>query len=254
MDGSELLTEPGGVSTAQYASYHFEQFYDYSLKEYARWNRKYSYYYGDLLPANRSARILDLGCGGGRFLHFLKSVGYSNLAGVDADAKQLAALRKTLTCDTYEAGILDLLHSSSGQYDFISCHHVIEHLSRDDSNHLLRLAYQALSPGGRLIVSTPNGARPWMGWHMFADLSHDHLYTSSSLREVMEMAGFRDVMLRPEGPVPYSVLSALRWLLWKGWREPYLKLCFAIENGLGPLNGAKLIVSAGIIAAGVKPR
>src|SRR5215470_1247070 len=123
MSNNELLDEFSGASIAQYASYHFEQFYDYSLKEYARWNRTYSYYYGDLLPANRSARILDLGCGGGRFLHFLKSVVYSNLAGADPDAKQLAGLCKTRTCYTYGARFGELLHCSSGQYNFISSNH-----------------------------------------------------------------------------------------------------------------------------------
>lgn len=68
----------------------------------------------------------------------------------------------------------------------------------------------------------------------------------------MELAGFSAVVLRPEGPVPSDALSTARWLLWKGWQEPYLKLTFAVENGLGCLNGAKLIVAPGLIASGVK--
>lgn len=236
----------------RYASYHFERLYDYSPKEYRRWSRKYTSYYATLLPEDRSSSILDLGCAGGRFLYFLRSLGYSNLTGVDSDEKQLVALRNVIACQAYRHDILEFLRTCPDSYDFISCHHVIEHLSRELSCELLRLAYSALRPGGRLVVSTPNGGRPWAGWHMFADLSHDHLYTSVSLKEVMEVAGFRDVLLRPEGPVAYNLMSSVRWLIWKLWQEPYLKFTFIVENGLGCLSGSKLIVAGGLIATGVK--
>jgi 2-polyprenyl-3-methyl-5-hydroxy-6-metoxy-1,4-benzoquinol methylase len=240
-------------STVQYASYHFTKLYKYSPQDDKRWNRRYALYFSDLLPADHSARILDLGCGGGRFLCFLKSRGYTNLVGVDRDEHQLGALYQVIACETHNADLLEFLSSCSLQYDVISCHHVIEHFSREESNELLHLAYTALRPGGRLILSTPNGARPWAGVHIYGDLSHDHLYTSSSLKEVLELAGFSTVELRPEGPVPSDLLAGVRWLLWKLWREPYLKVTFLIENGKGCLSGAKLIVSSGLIAAGTKP-
>ncbi len=237
-----------------YASFHFERYYGYSPADYRLWARKFAYHFRELLPSNRSARILDLGCGGGHFLYFLHSLGYSNLAGVDADSKQAEVARGMVACDVEQADIIRFLRSCPGGYDLVSCHHVIEHLSLDDAAELLRLVYGALAPGGRFVLSTPNGARPWVGWHLFADLSHDHLYTSSSLKEVMELAGFLDVSLRAGGPVPHDVPSSLRWVLWKTWREPYLKFTFAVENGLGCLKGAKLVVSPDLIAMGLKPQ
>lgn len=235
-----------------YASYHFERYYDYSQREYRTWFRKYAWYYRGLLPDSRHARILDLGCGGGRFLAYLASRGYVNICGVDSDPRQLASALTAANCEIHKGDVLQFLATRAECYDFTSCHHVIEHLSRSDAIDLLRLTRQSLTPGGRIIVSTPNGARPWMGWHLFADLSHDHLYTSSSLKEVMELAGFKDVAVRAEGVVPHDLLSTARWLLWKVWREPYLKFTFAIESGLGCLNDAPLVVSEGLIATGVK--
>lgn len=237
----------------EYASYHFRRLYDYSLPEYERWTRKFRFEYKGTLPANRSSRILDLGCGGGRFLYFLQSQGYSNLTGVDTDDAQLAALRNVVDCEAHQANILEYLGSCKERFDLISCHHVIEHLPRDASQRLLRLAFEALAPGGKLILATPNANRPWAGWHMFADLSHDHLYTSSSLREVLEMIGFSSVELRPEGAVPWDLMGTLRWLLWKIWREPYLKFIFTVDNGRGCLAGTKLIVTEGIIAIANRP-
>jgi 2-polyprenyl-3-methyl-5-hydroxy-6-metoxy-1,4-benzoquinol methylase len=240
-------------STIQYASYHFTKLYKYSPQDDKRWNRRYALYFSDILPNDRSARILDLGCGGGRFLVFLQSRGYTNLVGVDRDEHQLKALRRVITCETHNVDVLQYLATASSPYDFISCHHVIEHFSREQSNELLQLAYAALRPGGRLLLSTPNGARPWAGIHMYGDLSHDHLYTSSSLKEVLELAGFSNVQLRSEGPVPSDPAAAIRWLLWKTWREPYLKFTCLVENGKGCFSGTKMIVSSGLIAVASRP-
>ncbi len=240
-------------SREQYASYHFRRFYDYSPREYERWKRKYTFYFKDLLPSDRSAKILDLGCGGGRFLYFLKSLGYSHIAGVDSEEMQLRALRAAVGCQAYQSDVLEFLASTTEQYDLLSCHHVIEHLSREDSAELLDLIHRSLVPGGRLILSTPNALRPWAGWHLFGDLSHDHLFTPSSLKESLEVAGFQAVQLKSEGAVPSDPLAAMRWLLWKVWREPYLKLTFALDNGFGCLAGSRLIVSEGIIASACRP-
>ncbi|MBV9180513.1 MAG: class I SAM-dependent methyltransferase [Acidobacteria bacterium] len=252
LDAAEDRLRESQQLVARYGTYHFAKMYRYTPRDDRRWNRKYASYYKDFLPTNRSARILDLGCGGGRFLCFLRSQGYSELTGVDADEKQLEALHKAIACRVARADVLDFLREDASRYDLICCHHLIEHFSYGGSEELLRRSYQALLPGGRLLVTTPNGGRPWAGFHMFGDLSHDHLYTSSSLKEVMEIAGFDDIDVRPEGPVPGETIETLRWVLWKFWREPYLKLTFLIDNGKGCLSGARLVVSSGIIAAGTK--
>src|SRR5439155_26972464 len=47
-----------------------------------------------LLPADKQARILDLGCGYGEFLCFLQKEGYQNAAGIDLNRRQLDAAER----------------------------------------------------------------------------------------------------------------------------------------------------------------
>jgi predicted SAM-dependent methyltransferase len=45
---------------------------------------------------------------------------------------------------------------SDGTVDFIYSSHALEHLFREDAERLLRDAYRALKPGGRLRVAVPD--------------------------------------------------------------------------------------------------
>ena len=45
-------------------------------------------------PADREARILDLGCGHGALLHMLRVAGYRNATGVDSSPEQVAAAQR----------------------------------------------------------------------------------------------------------------------------------------------------------------
>src|SRR5215469_12096793 len=46
---------------------------------------------GPSLPSDRNARILDLGCGYGRFVWYLHERGFNNAIGIDISQEQVAA-------------------------------------------------------------------------------------------------------------------------------------------------------------------
>ncbi|MCP4709471.1 MAG: hypothetical protein GY869_12660 [Planctomycetes bacterium] len=48
-----------------------------------RWGRNYETYLRSWLPRDKDAAILEVACGGGYLLHFLKNKGYRNLSGID---------------------------------------------------------------------------------------------------------------------------------------------------------------------------
>ena len=60
-----------------------------------------------------------------------------------------------------ESGALEYLESGRGERRFagIFCSHLIEHLSPSEAERLTRGMASALSPGGRLVVITPNPTR-----------------------------------------------------------------------------------------------
>lgn len=43
----------------------------------------------DHFPTSRSVVILEIGCGHGAFLHFMRQAGYRNASGVDGSAEQV---------------------------------------------------------------------------------------------------------------------------------------------------------------------
>ena len=48
--------------------------------------------YGRFLPTDLNAAILDIGCGPGDFVHFLRGRGYRNIIAVDVDQPAVASL------------------------------------------------------------------------------------------------------------------------------------------------------------------
>ena len=48
-----------------------------------------------------------------------------------------------------------------------------------------------LQPGGLVVARVPNMGSPWGGMHQFADLSHKSAYTSISLEQLGQAAGYK---------------------------------------------------------------
>jgi SAM-dependent methyltransferase len=48
-----------------------------------------------------------------------------------------------------------------GSFDFVTCFETIEHLTLEEASALIAGIVQALKPGGRLFLSTPNVHHPW---------------------------------------------------------------------------------------------
>src|SRR5260221_6472505 len=93
---------------------------------------------------SRSTPILDLGCGTGAWLDRLRSLGFTNLCGVDADPPQ-GCIRANLDVDEI---------SLTTRFGLITAIEVIEHL--ETPGRLLDIASSLLAPEGRLLVTTPN--------------------------------------------------------------------------------------------------
>ncbi len=107
-----------------------------------------------LLPPQAS-RVLEVGCGEGSTLAFLKERGMADwIAGVEIHAEAAARARERLDA-VYEGSIETLqLPLAPNSLDVILCLDVLEHLI-DPWTTIGRLA-PLLKPGGCLIASIPN--------------------------------------------------------------------------------------------------
>jgi len=196
-----------------------------------RWGKAYDYYLRNWLPEDKGAAIVDLACGGGKFLHFLQERRYHCLKGVDISPEQVRLARQIIP-EVQESNVLDFLVGRRDCYDVISGLDIIEHFQKEEALRFLDGCYSALKPKGRLILQTPNADSPWGGAIRYGDFTHEVCFTPDSIIRLMQLCGFRDIEVREQGPVPwgYSAKSTARFALWQAIRLG-LKLWNIVETG-----------------------
>jgi SAM-dependent methyltransferase len=139
----------------------------------------------------RGARIVEVGCGKGAFLHRLvawpgagnRGVGYDpTYEGPDVALDGRLRFVRRFYDETTADGVADV----------IVCRHVIEHVQQPQQ--LLQAVRRAVesSPGARLFFETP-----CVGWildhHVIWDFFYEHcsLFSPASMRTAFQRAGFR---------------------------------------------------------------
>lgn len=178
--------------------------------------RMIKYSFKEWLPQQKSAKIVDLACGGGGLLYCLKKEGFGNIAGVDISPEQVA-LSRQVTDNVTQANILDYLQEHSNSFDLVTGIDIIEHFHKDEVLNFLDLCHVALKPGGRLILQTPNADSPWGDALRYGDFTHEVSFNPNSLTQLMRMSGMKEIESRESGPVPfgYSLKSTFRYFLWQ---------------------------------------
>ena len=143
------------------------------------------------LKTTPGGRLLDIGCGGGRFMNRMKRLGWE-VEGIDFDEKATSKITARYGMKTYTG---DLVESRlpAEYFDAITLSHTIEHLF--DPEKILMECMRILKPGGKLVVVTPNvesvGAALfgsfWRGWE---PPRHLHMFSVKSLKCFLSRAGF----------------------------------------------------------------
>src|SRR5215210_3017936 len=158
--------------------------------------------------ARAGERVLDLGCGAGRFVAALREAG-ADAVGVDVAEAALERARavapeadlRLLEPD----GSIPLEH---GSVDLVWCSEVLEHVA--DAGHLLLEARRVLRPSGRLLVTVPFHGRVKAALvgalrfdaHFDPLGQHLRFFTRSSLARTLEATGFEPSWIRAEGGPP----------------------------------------------------
>jgi SAM-dependent methyltransferase len=163
----------------------------------------YDWYTRGWLPERRSTPVLDIGCGSGQFLHFLRARGFTDLVGLDLDATQVGIGRELgLDCRCISA--MDHLRGETRTFGLVAMLDILEHFTRDELFPMLEAVAGRLEPGGRLIVSVPNADSPHASRAIYADITHEIAFTPTSLEEMMFCHGLKVVGMRDPWPAPVS--------------------------------------------------
>jgi SAM-dependent methyltransferase len=136
------------------------------------------------LPAE--PRILDAGCGSGRFMVELAKLG--TVTGVELSDTSVSLARQRQLGEVVEGSVLEMPFPENS-FDLAVSLDVIEHL--EDDLAALRELRRTVAPGGALLVTVP--AYQWL-WSGHDEINHHHRrYTRRSLQRVAEQAGWHQV-------------------------------------------------------------
>ncbi|HEX8737343.1 MAG TPA: class I SAM-dependent methyltransferase [Pyrinomonadaceae bacterium] len=147
------------------------------------------------LPRDKETAILDVGCGWGQLLWWLREKGYTNIQGIDigkAQEEHGTAIGLDIICVKDSTNYLENLDS---KYELVIMNHMIEHMPAAEGIKMLKAVYKALRPGGRVIVQTPNLCAIGANWGRYIEITHVTGYTESSLHQIVNSAGFTDIKL-----------------------------------------------------------
>jgi 2-polyprenyl-3-methyl-5-hydroxy-6-metoxy-1,4-benzoquinol methylase len=181
-------------------------------------------------PENRTAKILDLGCGAGALLCCLKEAGYEQAEGVDASLEQVKLARQRGLDVNHSDLFLFLETGQSGAYDLITSFDVLEHLEKHELLQLADEVYRVLAPNGVWLIHTANAEGIFGNRIRCADLTHEQAFTRESLAQLAAVAGFRSCHSFEDRPVVHGVASMLRWFVWRIGRT-LLGMYFTAETG-----------------------
>lgn len=156
-------------------------------------------------------RLLDVGCGNGRFLVKMKSLGWDP-HGIEPDREAARIAQISLSSAVH--GSFEEADFAADSFDAITMNHVIEHVP--DPIATLRECRRILVRGGRLMIVTPNC---WaLGHRLFRESwlgldapRHLYLFSPRTLAASARRAGLAVRRVRTPAAAAY-------WIWKTGWR------------------------------------
>jgi SAM-dependent methyltransferase len=167
------------------------------------------------VPYSPSKRILDLGCGNGKYLMSLQSLGWkadTQLYGLDYPNESLRRLRESHGLNIMEGDFLST-DLPIDFFDVVTMKHVLEHFP--DPYAVMAKVASILKPGGTVLIEIPNFKSIEAlfllrdKWHHIDAPRHLYHFSPRTLRLLLNRAGFDVEMIRLKKSIrPFSASLA----------------------------------------------
>src|SRR4030042_3822970 len=213
------------------------QWYEELFRDYAGKYEKESFTAGTAgevdfiekeLNHNKSAKILDIGCGTGRHSLELARRGYLNITGLDLSESMLKrakdnAKKENLRIEFIKRDARDFNFDGAFDLAIMMCEGAFPLMETDEMNYqILKNAYSSLKPGGKFIFTTLNGLYPL--FHSVKDVINAGTDQGKSVENSFDLMTFRDYSVYEteddkgkkmvlNGNERYYVPSEITWLL-----------------------------------------
>ena len=207
------------------------------------------------MPKDRSAAVLDIGCGMGFALAGMRRLGYTDIAGIDSDRTQIAkAQARGLPAEMVSvADSPAWMAARQERYQLITAMDVVEHIPVAHQIDFLDAVRAMLVPGGMFICRVPNASSVVAAHNRYNDWTHHALFTEFSLDFILHNAGFVNIRIEEVGGYRFALNHLKRpTLLLLGAFRLFRRLELIAEFG-GRKQGARIPMTHNIHGIGTRP-
>jgi SAM-dependent methyltransferase len=146
----------------------------------------------NIIPYTGEGKILDIGCGNGRYLTTMKKQGWQTF-GVEINPKASKYAREELSLDVSTGDVLDCKYQDKF-FDVITMRHSLEHLYEPILT--LKEVKRILKDDGLLVIAVPNidsfAAKVFKEyWHQLEIPIHLIAFTPDSITKMLDSAEFK---------------------------------------------------------------
>lgn len=135
--------------------------------------------------------VIDVGCGRGTFLEMVRDLGMTAIGFETNETQYNECTKKNLNV-YFENAYNFMCRSECNKFGVITLFHVIEHLNFDDLTAIMMESYRVLSPGGIILIETPNSENLYVSTFNFnIDPTHVRPVTYQYISTVLEVIGFK---------------------------------------------------------------
>jgi len=227
----------------EYLSSSFKQANILTKEQYEKASDSFEVSYGKLLPEDKGAAILDVGCGTGHFLYYLKKKGYKNFLGIDISPQQIEFCKENISEKVKLANGLEFLKDKNRIYDVVAAHDLLEHMPKEKILFFVDVVYNSLKKEGIFIVRVPNMSNPFSLDSRHSDFTHEIGFTAKSLYQVLWSGGFRDIRILPPKIISvHSFRNFVRRIL-VNILHKFIRFLYYIQDFTMPQNLDKNLVA-----------
>jgi len=229
---------------------YYHKFHDETEEHAEEQIKAFERMYGSYILSPSDDPVIDIGCGMGFGMMFLKRQGFTDVRGIDIDLGQIESCRRKNLQVECVTDPNQYLRESPNYYRMVLLTDVLEHVSVSEQLEFVRCLHDSLVVGGRLIVQVPNACSILASRMRYGDFTHTSSFTTTSLEFLLRNGGFNNVMIPVNSPVVRPSVRFWRkkarvtfrrkirsWILDRFWRmaiQEYMPQTVASETPTTP--------------------